>query len=156
MVPVIDLETAFWITFDTALASIAIYLLIKYTKLKKNTGTTKSDAQANPLYKSLDIRSYFSTYDKKRAVATLFNDIISEITRVNGLTIPKSSTMKEVLIRLDNTIPRYTYVLLQDMYELYERIRFGNHDPTDEEINEFVNKIELFTESFRRPVGVEN
>ncbi|MEN2974327.1 MAG: hypothetical protein ABDH32_01965 [Candidatus Caldarchaeales archaeon] len=153
MVQPIGPETALWITIDVILGSLAIYLFVRYIKLKRNARSNNYNPTPKLSYTVLDFRSYLERYGRKEAVISAFNEIVSGMVRVSGINIPKSFTMKEIVNKLNDKISRKDEMILYEMYDLYERVRFGDHEPSDEEIDSFTKRIESISKFSISPQG---
>jgi hypothetical protein len=146
MAQLIDLETAFWITIDVALASLIIYTLFRYVKLKKKVDEAKHAASNELSDFTKKFEEYILNYGRRWAVITIFNELINTLVVSNRLVLQKNLTTREILTALDSNLSRNTKTILNEMYNLYEAARFGGYEPSEMEINQFNKKLELLKE----------
>jgi len=143
MVQLIDVETALWITVDTALASLIIYTLFRYVKLKRRLSEAKRIRSTELIDFAKKFKEYISNYGGRWAVITIFNELVNSLVVSNRLDIQKNLTTREILTALDSNLSRNIKTLLHEMYNLYEAARFGGYELNEIEINQFNKKLEL-------------
>jgi len=143
MVQLIDLETALWITVDAALASLIIYTLFRYVKLKRRLNEAKRIASTELIDFTKKFKEYISNYGGRWAVITIFNELVNSLVVSNRLALQKNLTTREILSALDSNLSRNIKTLLNEMYNLYEAARFGSYEPDEMEIKQFNKKLEL-------------
>jgi len=139
----IEIETAFWITIDVVLASLIIYTLIKYIKLKRRDSEAKHNLVIELSF-AKKFKEYILNYGGRQTVITIFNKLIDSLVMSNPLDIKKNSTTREILTTRDSSLARNVKTLLHEMYNLFEVARFGDYGPNEVEINQFSKKLESF------------
>ena len=153
MAQMIDLETAFWITIDVSLAFLTIYILTRYIKLKRQVREAKNRTISNLVDFADKFQKYVLNLGGREAVITIFNELIVSLTMSNHINISRNLTNKEVLTILSNNLPKDTSRILYEMYNLYELVRFGGHNPSEEEIEQFYERLELLSKTVNTHVG---
>lgn len=153
MVQMIDLETAFWITIDVSIAFLTIYILTRYIKLKRQVREAKNRKISNLVDFADKFQKYVLNIGGREAVITIFNELIVNLAMSNHINISKNLTNKEVLTILSNNLPKDAIRILHEMYNLYELVRFGGHNPSIEEIEQFYERLELLSKTVNTHVG---
>lgn len=148
MAQLINLETAFWITIDIILASLVIYALAKYIKLKRRLTKPKSSLDVKRNILTERFKEYLSRQGGRQAVITIFNELVDDLMKVIQLDPKKNLTTKEILTVLNSEIPIGAQDLLHGMYSLYEAARFGAYEPNEVEINQFSKQLEAIDKLF--------
>ncbi len=153
MAQMIDLETAFWITIDISLTFLTIYVLIRYIKLKKRVREAKNKITSNQVDFARKFQEYVLNIGSRMAVIAIFNEVIVNLTMSNHINIGRNLTNKEVLNILSNNLPKDASRTLYEMYNFYELVRFGGHDPSGEEIKQFSERLVSLSERINTHVG---
>lgn len=153
MAPTIDLETAFWITIDISLALLITFILTKYFKLRGAVREAEYKTSDRLMDFSMRFKEYILNFGGRKAIITIFNELIDNLAASNHIELKKSLTNREVLTILSSNLSRDASRLLHEMYGVYELARFGGYEPGGEEVERFSEMIELLIRTVNSSVG---
>ncbi|MEM1583738.1 MAG: hypothetical protein QXF28_07445 [Nitrososphaerota archaeon] len=142
MAQLIDPETAFWITIDIIIASLAAYALFKYIKLKRRITKPDNSIEVDQHILTNRFREYLSRKGGRQAVITIFNEVVDGLAEARQLNARKNLTTREILTILNGKLAAEIQNLLHEMYSLYEAARFGGYEPSEVEIDQFSKQLE--------------
>ena len=142
MIQPIDMETALWLIIDLSLAAAIIILSIRY--LRRRMGRS-SHARSYPRLSFLteQFDAYLSELGGTQAITRTFQQLVEELIRAGEDTVPKSLTMREVVVKLGPSLSEELRTLLAELYRIYEPVRFGGIEPGEEELKAFRERLDM-------------
>jgi len=141
MVSSIIYETEFWLIINIILAAMIIGLVYKqYASTKKQNAVR--EVESGSRYDLEDVidrfKSLVSQSKGGEAIVTSYRELF---IKVAGDQTPSHLTFSEML---DSSIKLSPDVLehLRIMYKIYEKVRFGGHQPSQQEFDTFLKSMQ--------------
>ena len=129
----------FWIIINILLFSAIIGLIYRHYKTNKTEKIMFQKTQINLDNEIKHAHKLIEENRKKEAVVWTFNNVL----RVLGVNDHPSKTYNEILshniLQLDN----YSIKILREMYSLYEKVRFGDEEPSESELTRFFENLHI-------------
>ncbi|MEM3096950.1 MAG: hypothetical protein QXV62_08155 [Nitrososphaerota archaeon] len=135
-------ETNFWLAINIILVIVIIGLVYRqYTSMRQNARAVRMETRPD-----LGVDSVVEKFRQLLAEGRIGDGIIESykllFERLAGKDMMPHLTYREILDRRTINLTGEILVHLKQMYEVYERVRFGGHSPTQEEADMYLKSLE--------------
>lgn len=127
---------------DTSLAMVLAIFIAFYITKRRRLAQSQTES-ASPFLDILErVKGAISEGILKEAVLAEFPKILNAAAKIDGASVEASSTAYEVINRELKRISNEAREALMSLYQLYERVKFGNESPSSEEGLKFIEALE--------------
>ena len=129
------------ILIDAALAAAIILLLIRLVRYVRGRRARREIEVKKPIRWSVMFDQLLREDGEAQAVTETFKKILDDLDQLIQLDLPESLTSLEALAKIGARLPEAMRRRLIELYKIYEPIRFGGINPSEEEVEGFRKRI---------------